>query len=178
MGADAGYTVRPLEIADGKADLLVGCPALQKLFRGIADYLSLWCTLYGLREDDIRYSKPAWRTNDLLVFRIYDRRGVAISPYRWDPRLPSGQGVTVFLARAERIRRFIGFAPSFRRLLYDVDRQLCAYLATAQLLPSDIEHANRWTKDGFITVKFVWKDAPVTTRRWDVHRKYDESRPT
>lgn len=175
-----GYQIRPLEIADRKPDLLVGSPDLQRLFRGIADYLSLWCTLYGLREDAIRYSKAAWRTSDLLVFRIYDRRGEPISPYRWDPRLggDNRRGAEVFLARAERIRRFVAFSGSFRKLLCSIDREFMAYCVTLQKLPSEIEQANRWTKDGFVTIKFVWKDTEPTQRRYDVHRKYDESRPS
>lgn len=174
-----GWQVRPLEIEGRTPDLLVGCPDLQKLFRGIADYLSLWCTLYGLREDAIRYSKPAWRTADLLVFRIFDRWGHAVSPDRWDPRMADGrEGLQVFLARAERIRRFIAFSPKFRGLLCQVDRELMAYLASAKLTPADVEQGNRWTKDGFITIKFVWKTTSVTTRRYDMHRKYDEARPS
>ena len=49
-------------------DPFEGCTDLVNVFTGIADYLSLWCELYGLREDQIVYERPQWATGVILAF--------------------------------------------------------------------------------------------------------------
>jgi len=157
-----------------ESDVLEGLPDLCRTFTGIADYLSLWCQLYGLRERSIRCGPLQWKDDHTLTFRITDRRGQAVSPERYDPRLPTID--KVFVARHERIRRFIGMSPWYRLQLKLVDREAKAYLAAYGLEPLDVETTNRWTTDGVIVIRFIWKDTPATRRRYLTHLKYGDER--
>lgn len=164
--------IKSLELRERKADLFEGLPDVSRLFTGMADYLSLWCALYGLREQNIRCSSLAWVNAHTLVFRVMDNRGAAISPLRYDPRLPDIP--KVFVARAERIRRFVGLSPWYRRLLKRVDTATQAYLGRWELQAGDVELTNRWTADGFVVMFFVWKNAPATQNRYMTHLKYGD----
>jgi hypothetical protein len=140
---------------------------------GVADYLSLWCTLYGLREWNIRVSSVSWYNAHTLVFRILDADARPISPMRYDPRLPEVS--YAFLARAERIRRFVGMSPWYRGVLHDVDRALDKYLRRWDLKAEDVELVNRWTNTGFIVLAVVWKSTPATRRRYQTHLKFTDA---
>ena len=172
MSAEA--PIKSIDLQDGGADVLVGLPDLCRTFVGIADYLSLWCELYGLREGNIRVGGVEWKDEHTLKFKITDHRGGAISPLRYDPRMPENR--TALRARPERMRRFIGLCPWFRRQLWEVDQAVRAYLDAQHLGPSDVETINRWTEDGLVLVRIIWKITPATRRRYMTHLKYGDER--
>lgn len=172
MAAEA--PIKSIDIQDGGGDVLVGLPDLCHTFTGIADYLSLWCELYGLREQNIRVGHVEWKDEHTLKFKITDHRGSAISPLRYDPRMPENRHA--LRARPERLRRFVRMSPWFRRQLELVDREVRAYLVAQQLEPSDVETINRWTEDGLVLVRIIWKITPATRRRYMTHLKYGDER--
>jgi len=152
-------------------DVFDGIPDLVNIFNGIADYLSLWCSMYGLREDRIRYRDLQWSTAEILTFRISHQDGSPISPIRYDPRLPEIPGV--FVARALRMRRFIAGQERFRRLLYECEWAVRSFLAIRGMTRADIELTSRWTSSGRVVLKMIPKSREPNSRRYETHRKYE-----
>lgn len=166
--SEATANVVPIETPD----VFEGIPDLTSCFTRIADDLSLWCSLYGLREERIVFDDILWRNEIILTFRIRDTNGAAISPFRYSPLLPDVP--KVFVRRFHRIRRFISTQHAFRRHLYECEWRVRSFLATNRIGVKDIEVVTRWAQTGRVIMKIVPKaSAPLTARRFMTHLRHD-----
>lgn len=169
--SDATMSVKQIESKEYNP--FEGLQDAVNIFTGLADYLSLWCEMYGLREDEICYTPSEWRTPLMTTFRIFRTDGRPISPKAYDPRLPNVS--QVFLRRGHRITRFVAMQPGFRRQMFDVDQDLRACLDAHGLKAAEVEIISRWDGDGKVILKVIPRvsAAERTGREYLTHYRHD-----
>ena len=145
---------------------------LTDLFHGIADHLSLWHWLYGLRYDEIRTGPLVWAHRNLLMFRIWTNvDGRPISMSRYDPRMPNLP--KVWKNRIFRMRHFVNMNGWYRRRALDVEHEINNWAAERHLTPKDMDATCRWTSEGVIVIKLVDKRKPMNADTHMIHKRYD-----
>jgi hypothetical protein len=167
----ATYPVPQIDVSQIQRDPFEGCEDASKVFHGVADYLAIWCNLYGLREDQIVAEHFGWLSESILTFRIRDRRGIPVSPLRYDTRLPDQP--KIFWRRAFWIRRFVSRCRWFRKAVYEADARIRAWLADHGLTYPDVEIVSRWSLTGHVVLKIVEKSTAGNPRRYQTHLRHE-----